>query len=146
MGRPGTKSKLTKADFADAIKKSKGFVVKAAKILKLNRTHFHEKVTEYGLRDLLREAREDYEEEMVDLAEEFNAWALQNKIEMPAIAQKSAFHILDNLGKKFGYNVKDKEDDKKVPNEELIKLEQENIDIKYENIKLKNDPQRQTDP
>ncbi len=145
MGRPGVKSKLTKSDFADAITKYKGMVVKAAKSLNLSRSYFHEKITEYGLRDLLNEVREDYAENMVDLSEEFNEWALQNKIEMPAIAQRSAFYILDNLGKKYGYNVTDRQDAKKVPNEEFIQQEQENIDLKYENMQLKNESKRKAD-
>lgn len=144
MARAGIKSKLTKADFADAIVKCKGIAVKAAKYLELNRTHFHDKVTEYGLRDLLNQVREDYEETMVDLSEEFNEWALQNKIEMPAIAQRSAFYILDHLGKKFGYNNNDKEE-KSIPNEKMLSMEHENIKLKYENERLKNESKSKTD-
>lgn len=126
MGRSCVKSKLTKKDFEDSIMKSKGVIVKAARRLHLSRTYFHAKVTEFGLRDLLNEVREDYSEDMVDLSEDFNEWALKNKVEMPAIAQRSAFYILDNLGKKYGYNTKESNDNP-TPRDEFIEMEIESI-------------------
>lgn len=146
MGIQGVKCTLTISDFKNAIIKSRGRVVQAAKMVDLDRTTFHTKITEYGLRDLLAEARTHYEEDIVDISEDFNEWAIQHKEEMPSLAQRSAFYILDNIGKKRGYN-QPNDANKPIPRAEEIDLEDENTKLKYKIMQLEKDSgiERQAD-
>ena len=142
MGRKGVKCRHNKDDFKNAIIKSKGYIVNAARLLGLSRTYFHTRLSEWpDLREMLADIRNDDTDDMVTTSEDLLRWTILQKEQMPSIAQKSAMYLLDNHGKKYGYNTKEENDDP-TPRDEIIKLEIENIQLKNE--QLKHDAQSKT--
>lgn len=145
MGTPGVKLEYTKAQIANVILNSKGYAVNCMNALDCREEYFYNKLNEYPeLKVLLEEQRSKRRKNLVLKAETLLEWTMDNKEEMPGVAQKSAFYILDNQAKDMGYN-KTEDGNKPIPREEQISLEQENIDLKYENMQLKNDSERQAD-
>ena len=145
MGTPGVKSKITKSQIAQAILNSDGYAIDAMIELDCREEFFYNKLKEYpDLKILLDEQRSKKKSRLNRKSETTLEWTLDNKEIMPSIAQRTAMYILDNQAKDMGYN-KQEEQNTSAPRDEILKQEQIIIDLKYENIKLKNDSQRQTD-
>lgn len=146
MGIPGVKLNHSKARIAKAIANSKGYAINCMSELDCGDEWFYDKLKQYpDLKQQLADERSKRRKNLVYKSESVIEWTLDQKVEMPSIAQKSAFYILDNQAKDLGYNQKDDNDTKKVPNEQFIQQEQENIDLKYENMQLKNESKRKAD-
>src|ERR1700677_807567 len=103
MGIPGVKLNHSKARIAKAIANSNGYAINCMSELDCGDEWFYGKLKEYPeLKQLLADERSKRKHKLVYKSETVLEWTLDQKEEMPSIAQKTAFYILDNQAKDLG--------------------------------------------
>lgn len=104
MGTGGVPLKITERDISDAIKKARGYMNKAAILLKIDHSTLYVHFNKYPeLKEVLRKAREDRDEDILDKAETTLEDVLDQRKDLPS-ALKAAFFYLNNRGQARGYN------------------------------------------
>ena len=105
MGTPGVKFDRPKSEIVEAIIKNNGKLTKVAKQLRC----CYETVRKYTDDDpeivqLIHNLRQEYDENLCDLAEDTLTDAMDARVGDMANALKSAFFVLNNKGRNRGYN------------------------------------------
>lgn len=107
MAVSGAKWVCSDEDIISALKSSGGRVSYASKALGVVRNTLYNRINEKPyLKELLSEMRHDFEETMLDAAENTLMYALAQQKGDLGNALKSAFYTLNNRGEKRGYSVK----------------------------------------
>jgi hypothetical protein len=105
MGLQGVEWTATKSDISDAIKKTNGVLYRTAQHLNIARYTLYRRIQEdEELQQLIIDIRNDYIEKKLDIAEETNLSAMEKRDKDMTNALKASFFVLNNLGKKRGYN------------------------------------------
>jgi DNA-directed RNA polymerase sigma subunit (sigma70/sigma32) len=105
MATPGKLFTKSKDEIVEAIKKHKGRLTKVAKELNCHYDTVRKYTDPYPeIVDLIKYLRQDYDENLCDLAEDTLTTAMENCPDDMSSALKSAFFVLNNKGKQRGYN------------------------------------------
>ncbi len=121
MAIRGVPLNKTKQNIIDALKECKGVVTHAANKLKITRQCIYNIIKENeDMKPLLAEMREEYEEELLDAAEDVITYALNNKENDLTNAMKAAYFALNNKGSKRNWG-------KFKPDEDVRAYVQDNI-------------------
>ena len=106
MGTPGVKWVCKKETIQLALKNARGRITYAAKVLKVTHNTLRKRVTELGLDDFMSDLRNEFDETMLDSAEDALEFAISKKEEDGANSLKASFFILNNKGAERGYSPK----------------------------------------
>lgn len=94
-----------KQTIIDMLKKHNGLIIRAAQEFKIHRQTLGKKIKEDPeLVELVENLKYDYQEGLLDLAEEALNYALEQKNQDINAALKSAFFTLNSRGQSRGYN------------------------------------------
>jgi hypothetical protein len=94
-----------KSVLASIIEKHNGVLIRAAHELKVRRHTLLKKIRQYpDLVELLEDHREDYEDDILDLAENSLIVALKNQANDPSNAVRVGMFVLNSKGKKRKWN------------------------------------------
>lgn len=105
MGTPGVPLNLPKDAIVAALKKNDGKVNHASKDLDIHPWTLRKLIKkDPELQDLLQKLRHNYDEKLLDQAEETLKYALEQKHDDVNAALKSSFYVLNNKGRARGYN------------------------------------------
>ena len=105
MATPGVKLNIPKSTIVTVLKEAKGVMTTAAKALKVAPHTLRLKIKEdKELVEILANLRHNFEESMLDMAENTLLYAISKREDDMNNALKSSFYILNNKGKERGYN------------------------------------------
>lgn len=104
MGTPGVPWIVEKDTISDALKKTKGRIEPAAKILGVAGFTLRRRLTEYpDLQELVTQLRSSFEQALLDQAEDTIEHAMNQTPTDLNNALKSAFFVLNSKGKERGW-------------------------------------------
>jgi len=104
MGTQGVEFKKTKSEICESIKKHKGRLTKVAKEFNICYQTIRNHTDKFPeLVELIKNLRQDRDENLLDEAEDTIQDALEGRSQDMGSALKSAFFVLNNKGKSRGY-------------------------------------------
>lgn len=104
MGIPGVPLNISKDSIKEALKKSKGVMSRAYKMLDCSHYYLYKRVRgDEELNELLKELRAEYEQTLLDEAENTLLFAISRRDTDLGSALKSSFYVLNNKGRERGY-------------------------------------------
>lgn len=104
MGVSGVPLPITHEEIKEAIKKHKGVVSSVCKTLNMGHNAFYVRMgQDPSIKECLDHSRSEFEELICDLSENVLSFALSQREDLSS-ALASAKYVLNNKGKKRGYN------------------------------------------
>lgn len=134
MATMGTEWKYDKEQIAQALNKTKGRITHACRELNVGYRLLKKVIDkEPDLAELLENLRADFENTILDMAENCVAIAMSRQLEQPKSALTSAMYTLNSKGLERGWTntLSDA-----PPNDKNIELEKRAIELEYKNQKL----------
>lgn len=99
MATPGVKADISKESIVSTLKECKGIISKSAKKLDVSESYLRKRIKEWvDVVELLADLRHNFEELLLDMAENCVASAMSNQKEDPGNALKSSMFVLNSRG------------------------------------------------